>query len=1032
MSTADISQDPQSLHGLLPPTNDDIEAIIQLATSGEGKSGPLKDTRTQLFVGNLPYRVRWQDLKDLFRKAGTVLRADVSLGPDNRSRGYGTVLLATAEDAGRAIDMFNGYSWQTRVLEVRPDRMGSDVDQQSHYEHLNQTNNLRASSAMLGVPSLFVGGGVAGGGGDLDYASLLGLDNRPPSSSGPSNGGGGGRNLFVGNLPFHCQWQDLKDLFRRAGTILRADVALGQDGRSRGFGTVVFATEADAERALRMFNGHELNGRPLKVHYDKFSQTAQPTILPISSLSPNLSSLTTSLSTPASPTPQQQHQKMIPPHLSHLLSTSHLGNTLLSSAATSRSLSSGTASPRHINSYPSSRPLSPQPPSLSNLSASQHQDHSSNQIVMPAGYTLDFGPSSRPTTPYYEALSAAGYLGGSNAATDSNTDWPPRSGAQSAASSRDGDLTVASLAERIVGKGLGGLSIGDARESTGLQRPSLLSRSEPVSSAALALSPALSSGSDAMSRLLTRRSSVTNSAISIDSGSGSAGSGSVIGSGRVSRTNSGGVSAGEGRSTSGSGSGDLSSARTTPLSDHGLDLPQSNESPRTSDDNGEKEKRKAKEIEKEKDAAQTHPHHPGPIAIPPPPRWGHPHPPPHAHAHAHAHAHPHPHPAYPYPGYPIPSPSAYPMPHNAAQMTPHGLPPITPSMPPFTFFNPGMGSPMPSPAIGYPVSPYAMAAGTPLHSPGIPGYHPMGIMMVTPTGIMPPPPPPPPPPSIPQHHGQTPQAEEERPGTARRPSVPEDATEEDASSSGNDVGDKGQSESGKGKDKEDDNPYFRFASVSGSQQPQQQSSAPQPQPQPQHSPLPPMPHYPHPMHMGMYHPMHAMTPFSPGLAMSPWEPNPFINAAVGAPVHHPQPPGGYFAGATPSSLGAEMGSGANAEAGIGGYFDSVYKQGSSSSGEGSKEVSPKVANDKGVSERSVGGAHRTEEPHQKRSTSYNLNLPSFGTTSVSQEKGDQRATEMIRTQSMSSSAASRPRMHRPDSDPGDRQHGHPVVVSPEE
>jgi RNA recognition motif-containing protein len=99
----------------------------------------MRDTRTQLFVGNvrsfksfifrvslffqLPYRVRWQDLKDLFRKAGTVLRADVSLGPDNRSRGYGTVLLATAEDAGRAVDMFNGYTWQTRVLEVRLDRL---------------------------------------------------------------------------------------------------------------------------------------------------------------------------------------------------------------------------------------------------------------------------------------------------------------------------------------------------------------------------------------------------------------------------------------------------------------------------------------------------------------------------------------------------------------------------------------------------------------------------------------------------------------------------------------------------------------------------------------------------------------------------------------------------------------------------------------------------------------------------------------------------------------------------------------------
>jgi len=47
----------------------------------------------------------------------------------------------------------------------------------------------------------------------------------------------------------------LKDLFRQAGTILRADVALGPDNRSRGFGTVVFATEADTERAAKMFNG---------------------------------------------------------------------------------------------------------------------------------------------------------------------------------------------------------------------------------------------------------------------------------------------------------------------------------------------------------------------------------------------------------------------------------------------------------------------------------------------------------------------------------------------------------------------------------------------------------------------------------------------------------------------------------------------------------------------------------------------------------------------------------------------------------
>ncbi|KIY46082.1 hypothetical protein FISHEDRAFT_12208, partial [Fistulina hepatica ATCC 64428] len=73
-------------------------------------------------------------------------------------------------------------------------------------------------------------------------------------------------------LPFHIQWQDLKDLFRTSGgTILRVDVALGQDGRSRGFGTVAFATEADAERARVLFDGSEFSGRILIVHFDKLT-----------------------------------------------------------------------------------------------------------------------------------------------------------------------------------------------------------------------------------------------------------------------------------------------------------------------------------------------------------------------------------------------------------------------------------------------------------------------------------------------------------------------------------------------------------------------------------------------------------------------------------------------------------------------------------------------------------------------------------------------------------------------------------------
>lgn len=270
-----------------PPSNDDIEAVIQMATSArqtpDGRSVPIKDTRTQLFVGNLPYRVRWQDLKDLFRRAGTVLRADVSLGPDNRSRGYGTVLLATAEDAGRAIDMFHGYSWQTRILEVRPDRLPPDFDNPLP---ASAPNSLHPPTSFSTPSSTSLSSPLASAthltspshsartlSEDLDFSSLFGSE-APNSSSYTC------RNLFVGNLPFHCQWQDLKDLFRQAGTIIRADVALGPDGRSRGFGTVVFATEQDAERAVKMFNGYEYNGRALKVHFDRYSHLSHSSASP--------------------------------------------------------------------------------------------------------------------------------------------------------------------------------------------------------------------------------------------------------------------------------------------------------------------------------------------------------------------------------------------------------------------------------------------------------------------------------------------------------------------------------------------------------------------------------------------------------------------------------------------------------------------------------------------------------------------------------------------------------------------------------
>jgi hypothetical protein len=51
-------------------------------------------------------------------------------------------------------------------------------------------------------------------------------------------------------LPYTTSWQDLKDIFRTAGPIVRADVMMLPNGKSKGQGTVLFETKAAAQAAI--------------------------------------------------------------------------------------------------------------------------------------------------------------------------------------------------------------------------------------------------------------------------------------------------------------------------------------------------------------------------------------------------------------------------------------------------------------------------------------------------------------------------------------------------------------------------------------------------------------------------------------------------------------------------------------------------------------------------------------------------------------------------------------------------------------
>lgn len=73
---------------------------------------------------NLPWRYTWQDLKDKFKGAGRVVRADIMTEPGGRSKGCGTVMFESPDDAVHAISMFNGTRVDGREIDVRMDSLG--------------------------------------------------------------------------------------------------------------------------------------------------------------------------------------------------------------------------------------------------------------------------------------------------------------------------------------------------------------------------------------------------------------------------------------------------------------------------------------------------------------------------------------------------------------------------------------------------------------------------------------------------------------------------------------------------------------------------------------------------------------------------------------------------------------------------------------------------------------------------------------------------------------------------------------------
>ena len=83
--------------------------------------------------------------------------------------------------------------------------------------------------------------------------------------------------LYVGGLPYSTTQDELQNAFAKAGAVVSASIIMDKmTGRSRGFGFVEMGSDGDAQKAIEMWNGQDLDGRKLTVNEAKPLEARPP------------------------------------------------------------------------------------------------------------------------------------------------------------------------------------------------------------------------------------------------------------------------------------------------------------------------------------------------------------------------------------------------------------------------------------------------------------------------------------------------------------------------------------------------------------------------------------------------------------------------------------------------------------------------------------------------------------------------------------------------------------------------------------
>ncbi|XP_011502724.1 PREDICTED: myelin expression factor 2 [Ceratosolen solmsi marchali] len=243
----------------------------------------------RIYVSNIPYDFRWQDLKDLFRtEVGKVAHVELFTDENDKPRGCGIVEFEDSDSVKIAVEKMHRFDIKGRKLVVKEDY---DVERDKYGRLTTGRNNdriredrfrdqSRPNPGRQNMPIPSGGGGGSGNGGNADnkFGNTYGLSTQFLESLGIS--GPLVTRVFVANLDYKVDEKKLLEVFKLAGKVLHVELGKDKDGKSRGFGVVEYDHPVESVQAISMLHNQQLYDRRMTVRLDRANEPDMPPKLP--------------------------------------------------------------------------------------------------------------------------------------------------------------------------------------------------------------------------------------------------------------------------------------------------------------------------------------------------------------------------------------------------------------------------------------------------------------------------------------------------------------------------------------------------------------------------------------------------------------------------------------------------------------------------------------------------------------------------------------------------------------------------------